>query len=179
MPRSLSVVHRAHIVGGGFREVASELLAPPCPHEGVCLFKGIGAELALQIGTVGHLAALYDALTTECSKSEILPQTCRSLQASAGSSEGARFGVDARAFAQASRIVDTMLTLDQRMVDLTELRNIAKAGAQQRPGELRGWLCGYYVGRHGPSRFDGRCRRKLPSLRLIGAAHEIGGCGKV
>jgi hypothetical protein len=31
----------------------------------VCLFKGIGAELALQIGTVGHLAVLYDALTTK------------------------------------------------------------------------------------------------------------------
>ena len=70
-----------------------------------------------------------------------------SLQASAGSSEGARFGVDARAFAgaQASRIVDSILTLEQHMVDLTDLRDIAKAGAQQRAGELRGWLCGYYV----------------------------------
>jgi len=38
-----------------------------------------------------------------------------------------------------------MLTLEQHMVDLTDLRDIAKAGAQQRPGELRGWLCGYYV----------------------------------
>jgi hypothetical protein len=65
MPSSLSVVHQANIVSRDFREVASELLAPPCPHEGVCLFKGIGAELALQIGTVGHLAALFDALTTE------------------------------------------------------------------------------------------------------------------
>ena len=48
---------------------------------------------------------------------------------------------------QASRIVDTMLTLEQHMVDLTDLRDIAKAGAQQRPEELRGWLCGYYVER--------------------------------
>src|SRR5262245_61658205 len=80
MPCSLSIVHQAHIVSRGFREVASQLLAPPCPHEGVCLFKGIGAELALQIGTVGHLAVLYDALTTELEiarKSEILPQTYR------------------------------------------------------------------------------------------------------
>ena len=44
-----------------------------------------------------------------------------------------------------------MLTLEQHMVDLTDLRDIAKAGAQQRPGEMRGWLCGYYVERHGPS----------------------------
>src|SRR6516162_9866072 len=64
-----------------------------------------------------------------------------------------------------------MLTLEQHMVDLTDLRDIAKVGAQQRPGELRGWLCGYYVERHGPSRLDGRCRRKLQSLRFIGAAH--------
>ena len=40
-----------------------------------------------------------------------------------------------------------MLRLEQHMVDLTDLRDIAKAGAQQRPGELRGWLCGYYVER--------------------------------
>src|SRR5215470_10836209 len=80
MPCSLSVVHQAHIVSRGFREVASELLAPPCPHEGVRLFKGIGAELALQIATVGHLAVLYDALATELEiarTSEILPQTYR------------------------------------------------------------------------------------------------------
>ena len=49
-----------------------------------------------------------------------------------------------------------MLTLEQHMVDLTDLRDIAKAGAQQRPGELRSWLRGYYVERHGPSRLDGR-----------------------
>jgi hypothetical protein len=64
-----------------------------------------------------------------------------------------------------------MLTLEQHMVDLTDLRDIAKAGAQQRPGELRDWLCGYYVERHGPSRLDDRYRRKLQSLRFIGAAH--------
>ena len=44
-----------------------------------------------------------------------------------------------------------MLTLEQHVVDLTDLRDIAKAGAQQRAGELRGWLCGYYVERYGPS----------------------------
>jgi hypothetical protein len=53
----------------------------------------------------------------------------------------------------------------------TDLRDIAVAGAQQRPGELRGLLSGYYVERHGPSRLDGRCRRKSQSLRFIGAAH--------
>ena len=31
-----------------------------------------------------------------------------------------------------------MLTLEQHMIDLTDLRDIAKAGAQQRLGELRG-----------------------------------------
>ena len=31
-----------------------------------------------------------------------------------------------------------MLTLEQHMVDLTDLRDLAKAGAQQRPGEMRG-----------------------------------------
>jgi hypothetical protein len=46
-------------------------------------------------------------------------------------SEGARFGIDCSGNrpAQASRIVDTMLTLEQHMVDLTDLRDIAKAGA--------------------------------------------------
>ena len=37
-----------------------------------------------------------------------------------------------------SRVVNTMLTLEQHTVDPTDLRDIAKAGAQQRPGELRG-----------------------------------------
>ena len=74
-----------------------------------------------------------------------------------------------------------MLTLEQHMVDLMDLRDIAKAGAQQRPGDLRGWLC---VCRAAcPSRLDGRCRQKLQSLRFWRRAsvrtHEIGGCGKV
>ena len=77
-----------------------------------------------------------------------------------------------------------MLTLEQHMVDMTDLRDIAKCGRPAKAEELRGWLCGYYVERHGPSRLDGRCRRKLQSLRFIGAAHlcvthEIGGCGKI
>jgi hypothetical protein len=38
----------------------------------VCLFKGIGGELALQIGTVCHLAVLYDALTTSLRLLEVL-----------------------------------------------------------------------------------------------------------
>jgi hypothetical protein len=44
-----------------------------------------------------------------------------------------------------------MLTLEQHMIDRTDLRDIAKVGARQRLGELRGWPCGYYVERHGPS----------------------------
>ena len=54
----------------------------------------------------------------------------------AGSYEGARFGVDCSGNrrAQASRIVDSMLTREQHMVDLTDLRDIAKAGAQQKAG---------------------------------------------
>jgi hypothetical protein len=64
-----------------------------------------------------------------------------------------------------------MLTLEQHMVDMTDLRDIAKCGRPAKAEELRGWLCGYYVERHGPSHLDGRCRWKLQSLRFIGAAH--------
>src|SRR5215470_18237455 len=180
MPCSLSVVHQAHIVSRVFREVASELLAPPCPHEGVCLFKGIGAELALQIGTVGHLAVLYDALPTELeiarslnyyprptcrnpSKLDLgLKQLCTERPAfcdatipsdvwgqpevslsgdvvapgEAGSSEGARFGVDCSGNrrAQASRIVDSMLKLERHMVDLTDLRDIVRPAPSKGRG---------------------------------------------
>jgi hypothetical protein len=90
----------------------------------------------------------------------------------AGSSEGVRFGVDCsdNRRAQASRIVDSMLTLEQHMVDLTELRDIAKAGAQQRPG-----VAGLAVRQFTASGMAHHGlmvgRRKLRSLSFIGAAH--------
>ena len=63
-----------------------------------------------------------------------------------------------------------MLTLEQHMVDLTDLRDIAKAGAQQRPGS-----CGLAVRLFMSSGMAHQAlmvgRRKLQSLRFIGAAH--------
>lgn len=103
----------------------------------------------------------------------------------AGSSEGVRFGVDCsdNRRAQASRIVDSMLTLEQHMVDLTDLRDIAKAGAQQRPGGCGAGCAAMYVERHGPPRLDGRPPEiavfesywRRASVRI----YEIVGCCKV
>ena len=90
----------------------------------------------------------------------------------ARSSEGARFGVDCSGNrrAQASRIDDSMLTREQHMVDPTDLRDIAKAGAQQRPGELlAGCAAVMSSGMAHQALMVGR--RKLQSLRFIGAAH--------